>query len=110
MVKLQSASVDRAMELQPPPEPGKPYSIPLPGSAVPGRSAVYRHWRFADGLLESLDPKVRDVTALGIPNIICMSRFELRTTSLRKLVSCDILMIQRDQSDIYRNSCQGPQK
>jgi len=59
MVKLESASIERARELQPPPEPGKPYSVPVPNSAVPGRSAVYRHWRFTDGLLESLDPNVR---------------------------------------------------
>jgi long-chain acyl-CoA synthetase len=58
MVKLESLAVERAKELQPPPEPGKPYSLPVPGSAKPGRSAVYRHWRFIDGLLETLDPNV----------------------------------------------------
>jgi long-chain acyl-CoA synthetase len=59
MVKLISAATDYAKELQPPPEVGKPYSIPLPGSAKPGRTAVYRNWRFTDGLMETLDPKIR---------------------------------------------------
>jgi long-chain acyl-CoA synthetase len=59
MVKLESPAIERAKELQPPPEPGKPYSLPIPGSERPGRSAVYRHWRFMDGLLETLDPNIR---------------------------------------------------
>jgi long-chain acyl-CoA synthetase len=58
MVKLQSYAIDQAMELQPPPETGKPYSVALPGSEKPGRTAVYRHWRFTDKLMESLDPNV----------------------------------------------------
>jgi long-chain acyl-CoA synthetase len=47
------------LELQPPPPVGKPYGVPIPGSKVEGRSEVYRHWRFKDGLLETLDPNVR---------------------------------------------------
>lgn len=44
--------------LEPPP-PGSPYSLPIPGSARDGRSAVYRHWRFVDGpLLQTIDPAV----------------------------------------------------
>jgi hypothetical protein len=58
MVRLQSVAIDRAREIQLPPPPGKPYSVPLPGSKVEGRTPVYRHWRFVDGLLETLDPKV----------------------------------------------------
>lgn len=38
---------------------GAPYSVTVPGSQQPGRSAVYRHWRFKDGPLKSLDPNVR---------------------------------------------------
>lgn len=74
MVKLDSPAVNRAKELQPPPEPGKPYSLPVPGSAQPGRSAVYRHWRFMDGLLETLDPNVGLILQLNI-----YSLFQIRT-------------------------------
>lgn len=49
----------RAAELNPPPPKGKPYSVPIPGSQVEGKSAVYRHWRFANKpLLETLDPAI----------------------------------------------------
>lgn len=41
------------------PPKGKPYSLPIPGSQVEGKSAVYRHWNFVDRpLLETLDPAV----------------------------------------------------
>ncbi|KAK6845153.1 AMP-binding enzyme [Apiospora arundinis] len=47
-------------QLAVPPPAGTPYSVPIPGSEVEGRSAVYRHWRFKDGpLLETFDPEVR---------------------------------------------------
>ncbi|KAF2672439.1 long-chain-fatty-acid-CoA ligase/ protein binding protein [Microthyrium microscopicum] len=59
MGKLNTYSIERAKGLRVPPEPGKPYSLPVPGSQVPGRSAVYRHWRFTDALLETMDPKIR---------------------------------------------------
>jgi long-chain acyl-CoA synthetase len=59
MVKLVSVATERAKELLPPPEAGKPYSIPVPGSARPGRTPAYRNWRFVDGLMETLDPKLR---------------------------------------------------
>src|SRR4051794_40016978 len=41
-----------------PPPPGSPYGLPVPGSEVEGRSAVYRHWRFIDGLLQTINPDV----------------------------------------------------
>ena len=50
--------LERAKELRAPPPVGSPYSVPLPNSEQPGRSAVYRHWRCPDGLLERLDPEV----------------------------------------------------
>ena len=55
----QSAAVTRAAELRPPPPPGAPYSVPIPGSEIKGRSAVYRHWRCKDELVHTLDPEVR---------------------------------------------------
>lgn len=48
-----------ARELHKPPPHGKPYAVPLPGTAKDDRSAVYRHYRFADKpLLSTLDPAV----------------------------------------------------
>jgi long-chain acyl-CoA synthetase len=52
--------------------------VGLPRSEKPDRSQVYRHWRFQDGLVETLDPAVRtghdmfEVTALRIPNSPCL--------------------------------------
>ena len=52
------AFLERAKQIAAPPPPGSPYSIALPESAQPGRSPVYRHWRFQDELLRTLDPDV----------------------------------------------------
>lgn len=46
-----------ALHVNPP--PGAPYSIPIPGSAREGYSPVYRHWRFVDDMLQTLDPKLQ---------------------------------------------------
>lgn len=53
-----SVALTKAAELYNPPPPGSPYSVPLQGSDTPGRSQVYRHWRFTEKLLETLDPAV----------------------------------------------------
>lgn len=46
--------------LRTPPANVGPYSVPIPGSEVEGRSAVYRHWRFTSGpLLATVDPAIR---------------------------------------------------
>ncbi|KAH9867455.1 hypothetical protein IAQ61_008049 [Plenodomus lingam] len=59
MFGTQDAQLARAKELHAPPPKGQPYSVPLPGSSAPGRSAVYRHWRFADKpLLDTLVPEI----------------------------------------------------
>lgn len=52
------AFFDRAKELAAPPPVGSPHSVPVPNSEQPGRSAVYRHWRCRDELLQTLDPNV----------------------------------------------------
>ncbi len=52
------AFLERANELHAPPPVGSPYSVPIPNSEQPGRSAVYRHWRCQNELLETLDPEV----------------------------------------------------
>ncbi|KAF2397102.1 acetyl-CoA synthetase-like protein [Trichodelitschia bisporula] len=58
-MSLNTVSLKRAAELQPPPTPGSPYSVTVPGSKREGRTEVYRHWRFRDGLLETLDPAIQ---------------------------------------------------
>ncbi|TID19963.1 long-chain-fatty-acid-CoA ligase/ protein binding protein [Venturia nashicola] len=78
MVKLHSVAVDRARELQPPPKAGDPYAVPVPGSKVEGRTHAYRHWRFQDKLMETLDPNIRTAhdffedSASKIPNNKCL--------------------------------------
>lgn len=51
-----------ARRIHAPPPPGSLQSVALEGSGTAGRSQVYRHWRFKDGLLHSLDPKVKLLT------------------------------------------------
>ncbi|KAJ4369633.1 medium-chain fatty acid-CoA ligase faa2 [Neocucurbitaria cava] len=51
--------LDRAKELHDPPPKGQAYSVAIPGTQAQGRSAIYRHWRFADKpLLETLAPNI----------------------------------------------------
>ncbi|KAK4692992.1 hypothetical protein P7C71_g4315, partial [Lecanoromycetidae sp. Uapishka_2] len=72
------AHLEVAKQYHPPPPAGAPYSVPVPGTAQPGRSATYRHWRFRDGILKSLDPNVRSAhqmfeeTANRHPNNKCL--------------------------------------
>ncbi|KAH7031968.1 long-chain-fatty-acid-CoA ligase/ protein binding protein [Macrophomina phaseolina] len=52
-------AVQRATEFQGLPPHGKPHCVPVPGTATETRTGAYRHWRFVDGLLETLDPTIR---------------------------------------------------
>lgn len=52
------AFLERARQIYEAPSVGAAYALPLPDSEQPGRSAVYRHWRFQNGLLKSVDPNV----------------------------------------------------
>ncbi len=67
-----------AKDYHTPPPAGAPYSVPVIGSEQPGRSAVYRHWRFRDGVLKTLDPNVTNAhqmfenTANRQPNNRCL--------------------------------------
>lgn len=54
----ETPSVQNAKLYRPGPPRGAPHSVAVPGTQKQGRSAVYRHWRFKDNLLESLDPNV----------------------------------------------------
>lgn len=59
MFGASDPQIERANQLHAPPPKGQPYSVPLPGTATEGRTAIYRHWRFADKpLLEKLVPEI----------------------------------------------------
>lgn len=49
----------RADELKQEPPAGTAYSVPLPGTAQPSRTPVYRAWNAQTELLKTLDPNVR---------------------------------------------------
>ncbi|KAG9947959.1 acetyl-CoA synthetase-like protein, partial [Aureobasidium melanogenum] len=40
------------------PPKGSPFSVALNNSQIPGRSSIYRNWKFQDALLTSLDPNI----------------------------------------------------
>lgn len=71
-------AVERAKDMVPPPPPGAPYSVAVPGTEKQGRSAVYRHWRQKDGVLHSLDQSVTtaheifEQAAAKFPNNKCL--------------------------------------
>ena len=52
------AHLEFAKDYRERPSPGAPYSVAVPGTEKQGRSAVYRHFRFQNGILKSLDPNV----------------------------------------------------
>ncbi|KYG45326.1 hypothetical protein M433DRAFT_144077 [Acidomyces richmondensis BFW] len=72
-------ALDEAAKLIPPPPPGAPYSVPVPGTEKQGRTPVYRHWRRKDeGVVTTLDPAVTtfheafEQTAKRIPGQRCL--------------------------------------
>ncbi|KAL1311150.1 hypothetical protein AAFC00_001352 [Neodothiora populina] len=77
---MSSVAEIRAAEINRPPPPGAPYSIAIEGSEVSGRSKVYRHWRFKDGVLDSCDPTITtahayfEQTANRVPGARCLGR------------------------------------
>lgn len=49
-------------EIRPPPPPGSPYGVAIPNTAKPGRSSIYRHFRFRDRpLLATFDPEMQSL-------------------------------------------------
>lgn len=68
------AHVQRSEELGTPAPKGKQISIAVAGSSQPGRTAVYRHWKCQDGLIDALDPNHKtchdmfEFTAQRVPN------------------------------------------
>jgi long-chain acyl-CoA synthetase len=79
MSGLLDLQLQKATELSAPPPKGTPYSLPIPGSQVEGRSAVYRHWKFVDQpILEKLVPEITtgheafEATAARYPKNNCL--------------------------------------
>jgi long-chain acyl-CoA synthetase len=74
----QPLHLQKAIEYRAPPPKGNAYSLPLASSTLPDRTPIYRHWRFVDGLLTTLDPAVQTVhdafeqTATRIPHSPCL--------------------------------------
>lgn len=75
---MGTVAMDVAAKMYAPPPVGVPFSIAVPGSQKEGRSHVYRHWRAADGPIQTLDPAVTTVhelfeqTAKRIPSSKCL--------------------------------------
>lgn len=53
--------LQKSHEYAKPPPKGQAHAVAVPNSKKPERSHVYRHWRFVDGLFDTLDPAVRTV-------------------------------------------------
>lgn len=69
---------DKARLYAQPPPPGSHQGVAVPNSQLPGRSAVYRHWRRQDELPDYLDPSLSsgydmfEQTAKQQPNARCL--------------------------------------
>jgi long-chain acyl-CoA synthetase len=61
LLSSEPVHLSKAKELAKPPPKGQPHSLAIPNSQTQGRSKVYRHWRFREGLLHTLDPTVQTV-------------------------------------------------
>ena len=94
-------------ELSAPPPPGSPHSVALPNSAKEGRSPVYRHWRFKDVLLRTLDPAITNVhdmfesTAIRQPSQSCFGYrpFDRATKTYGPYQWMDYQTVQRRRAD-----------
>ncbi|KAI9886061.1 MAG: Peroxisomal membrane protein pex16 [Watsoniomyces obsoletus] len=98
----------KVKELMVPPPPGTPYSVALPGSEREGRSKVYRHWRFQDALLETLDPEIRTVhdmfeaTANRLPSNKCLGHrpYDPVSKTFGDYIWIDYKTVQQRRNDV----------
>ncbi|KAI9752787.1 MAG: ubiquinol-cytochrome c reductase core subunit 1 [Chaenotheca gracillima] len=96
-----------AKEIAVPPPVGSPYSVALPGSETEGRSKVYRHWRFKDGPLKTLDPSITtahaifESTAKRLPSQRCLGNrpYDPVTQTFGQYQWQDYQTIQRRKND-----------
>ncbi|TKA62541.1 hypothetical protein B0A49_08462 [Cryomyces minteri] len=68
-----SVALEKAKVVGAPPPPGAPYSVAIEGSEQPGRSKVYRHWRFKDEMLVTLDTEITTAHEF-LTDLACMSQ------------------------------------
>ena len=59
LTTINTPAVIAAAQYVAAPPPGQQHSVPIPGTQQADRTAAYRHWRFQDELLRTLDPNVR---------------------------------------------------
>lgn len=75
---MSTLALETANKIIPPPPPGQPYSIPIPGTQQQGRTPIYRHWRQREGVINTIDPSVKTVhdffeqTASRLPKKNCL--------------------------------------
>ncbi|KAI4156419.1 MAG: hypothetical protein LQ341_000010 [Variospora aurantia] len=102
------AFLERGCQIAAPPPAGSPYSVPLPNSAQPGRSAVYRHWRFQDGLLNTLDPEIHtahqafESAAARVPTSKCLGYrpYDPATKTFGQYEWLDYTTVQRRRANL----------
>ena len=74
----QPEHLKRSYEYSKPAPKGQAYAVAIPNSEKPDRSKIYRHWKFQNGLAETLDPAVRTAhdifegTANRLPHYPCL--------------------------------------
>ncbi|KAF2840289.1 long-chain-fatty-acid-CoA ligase/ protein binding protein [Patellaria atrata CBS 101060] len=108
MAPVEILAVQRAATLQPPPPKGSPHGVALPGTKRDGRSAIYRHWRFQDELLKTLDPSVTtcheafEQTAKAAPKRNCLGHrpYHRDTKTFGDYVWQDYETVQRRRKNL----------
>ena len=59
MTAPRAYSEQAIRDLAVPPAPNTPQGVPIPGTETENRTAIYRNFRFRDGLLTTFDPAVQ---------------------------------------------------
>ena len=78
LLSSEPAYITKAREISKAPPKGQPYSVPISNSQLEGRTKVYRHWRFRDAPLVTLDPAIQTVydifesTVARLPHAPCL--------------------------------------
>ncbi|EED15120.1 AMP-binding enzyme, putative [Talaromyces stipitatus ATCC 10500] len=108
MLFSKPVHIAKAEELRKAPPKGSPYSVPLPGSAKPGRSPVYRAWNMPNELLTTLDPAVTTIhemfesTAIRTPKSRCLGfrPYDSKTKSFGPYQWLDYQTVQRRRANL----------
>ncbi|EEA22934.1 medium-chain fatty acid-CoA ligase faa2 [Talaromyces marneffei ATCC 18224] len=108
MLFSKPVHIAKAEELRKPPPRGSPYSVPIPGSAQPGRTPIYRAWNHSHELLTTLDPAVTTLhemfesTANRLPKSRCLGRrpYDATTKSFGPYQWIDYQTVQRRRANL----------